>query len=135
MNIYKKYDRSYWHMKPEVELLYQRMINAETVRDTLKLRLSAINAQHDELAQRFTMKRLVELKSMDYKDYLRTPEWQERRDKALHQANGRCQRCGNYRDLQVHHKTYERKGEELPQDLIVLCRDCHEKEHGLAVNL
>lgn len=28
--------------------------------------------------------------------------------------------------LHVHHRTYERLGEELPEDLVVLCEVCHE---------
>ena len=44
----------------------------------------------------------------------------------------KCERCGSKKDLQVHHKTYKRKGHELPGDVELLCKTCHEKEHGLA---
>jgi hypothetical protein len=29
----------------------------------------------------------------------------------------------------VHHRSYDRKGFEAPQDLIVLCDDCHLRHH------
>jgi hypothetical protein len=32
-------------------------------------------------------------------------------------------------DLQVHHRTYERRGAELADDLVVVCRQCHEIHH------
>jgi len=31
--------------------------------------------------------------------------------------------------LHVHHKTYERRGEERTSDLVAICLDCHGKEH------
>jgi len=33
--------------------------------------------------------------------------------------------------LDVHHKTYENYGDERPEDLVVLCRSCHQKVHGV----
>lgn len=33
--------------------------------------------------------------------------------------------------LQVHHRTYERLGAELPGDLQVLCPECHRSVHGI----
>lgn len=70
--------------------------------------------------------RLQELKSMPYYDYLRTEEWQERRKKALKRAGFRCQVCNIYGvRLNVHHRTYERRGEEDNKDLITLCKNCH----------
>lgn len=42
-----------------------------------------------------------------------------------------CNRCGEYGN-DVHHKTYERTGgDELMDDLEVLCRDCHEAHHSV----
>jgi hypothetical protein len=74
--------------------------------------------------------RVRQLRAMPYKEYLRTPEWRARRQRALEAAEHRCQldrrHSGN---LDVHHNTYERRGEERPGDLIVLCRGCHRKHH------
>jgi DNA-directed RNA polymerase subunit RPC12/RpoP len=73
--------------------------------------------------------RLVALGRMPYTDYLKTPEWQERRQRALKTAGYRCQACGSGRALQVHHRTYVRRGQELNKDLLVLCGDCHSVFH------
>jgi 5-methylcytosine-specific restriction endonuclease McrA len=37
----------------------------------------------------------------------------------------RCERCGSTRDLELHHKTYDRLGRELLSDLELLCSGCH----------
>jgi 5-methylcytosine-specific restriction endonuclease McrA len=60
-----------------------------------------------------------------YAEYLKSPQWQERRKRALRLADGRCQVCSNpARD--VHHNTYERLGRELDRDLIAVCGRCHD---------
>jgi hypothetical protein len=69
------------------------------------------------------------LRTMPYPDYLLTPEWAERRRGALRRADHACQTCGAGGRLHVHHRTYERRGEEPPDDLLVLCRDCHLAVH------
>lgn len=65
--------------------------------------------------------------------YLNTPYWTRYvRPFALDCADHKCERCGAYNvSLDVHHKTYERLGFEAPEDLEVLCRDCHNKAHGV----
>ena len=71
------------------------------------------------------------LKSMNYKDYLKTEHWMKIRIKSLNNAKYSCQICNNKKcQLDVHHKTYERRGEEKYNDLIVLCRDCHSLFHS-----
>ncbi len=61
-----------------------------------------------------------------YDEYLDSPTWQTKRQEALGRAGHKCQLCGATNRLDVHHNTYERLGNELPADLIVLCRSCHE---------
>ena len=48
----------------------------------------------------------------------------------LIRAGGACEDCGRRRTLQVHHLTYDRYGHEEPTDVLMLCRDCHERRHG-----
>lgn len=69
---------------------------------------------------------LEELHTMPYYDYLKTPEWDARRKRSLRKAGYCCQVC-NAKGvrLNVHHRTYERRGYEDDRDLIVLCADCH----------
>lgn len=69
------------------------------------------------------------LGAMPYWEYLNTPEWQNRRKLKLKDAGYRCQLCNSDGTLDVHHRTYENRGNEPLSDLIVLCRPCHERFH------
>lgn len=71
------------------------------------------------------------LANMPYDEYMKSPEWITKRKKALTKAGYRCSKCHTQNYLNVHHKTYERRGHERQEDLVVLCRKCHEKAHGL----
>jgi hypothetical protein len=67
-----------------------------------------------------------------YYDYLKSDQWQLKRKSMLWFAGNRCQICnvaGVRMTLDVHHRTYERIGHELPSDLFVLCRACHRTFH------
>jgi 5-methylcytosine-specific restriction endonuclease McrA len=65
-------------------------------------------------------------------EYREQKEWKVRRTEALTRAGYRCQTCGSCdTTLDVHHNTYENYGDERPQDLVVLCRSCHQKVHGI----
>lgn len=58
--------------------------------------------------------------------YLRSAHWKATAHEARLRAGNRCQVCGcTNRPLDVHHRTYEHLGHELPGDLIVCCRACH----------
>ena len=57
--------------------------------------------------------------------YMNSREWQLRRRRVLELANGECKRCGRNLDLQVHHRTYLRRFNELDSDLVALCDGCH----------
>lgn len=65
-----------------------------------------------------------DLRTMPYEQYLQTPHWQAVREAAIAYA-GRCQVCDSAESLQVHHRRYDRLGEECPADVTVLCRLCH----------
>jgi len=74
--------------------------------------------------------RLRDLRAMPYREYLQTPEWQARRARHLKSAGFRCQVCNAVGvQLDVHHRTYERRGSEYFKDLIALCRTCHKLFH------
>lgn len=91
---------------------------------------------------------------LSYREYLATEAWGNRRAAALTAAGHRCQVCntpdgesehhraqreigqGLWVDngpvqhrLHVHHRTYERFGNEDAGDLVVLCEACHEVFH------
>ena len=88
-------------------------------------REAAWKVQHEQMQQRER-----KLRTMPYREYLLTPEWQERRKAALKRAGYKCQVCNRSRQLHTHHRTYERRGVELARDLIVLCDECHALYHG-----
>ncbi len=72
----------------------------------------------------------VDLKTIPYPEYLKTYHWAQTRDAALERAGHRCQVCNKTKSLNVHHRTYARRGNERPDDLTVLCRRCHELFHS-----
>lgn len=73
-----------------------------------------------------SMTRTAYLAEMPYREYLQTPEWKETAKRKRQQAGKRCQVCNaSGVQLDVHHRTYENRGHELDEDLIVLCHECH----------
>lgn len=84
------------------------------------------------MAGELSVDRVTELRTLPYEQYLQTVEWRQRRNRALARAAWRCQGagCDSQRELQVHHRTYERLGAELDEDLEVLCGRCHRAEHA-----
>lgn len=74
-------------------------------------------------------KRIQDPRTMPYEEYLLTPEWQEKRKQVLDHAKHRCQICNSSESLNVHHRTYERRGNEDLADLTVLCKNCHSQFH------
>lgn len=71
------------------------------------------------------------LKMLPYQAYLETDHWKALREKTLDRDGRACRLCGSTEDLNVHHRTYERIGCELPMDVITLCRGCHAKFHSM----
>ncbi len=65
----------------------------------------------------------------EYRAYLRSEGWKQRRQAALDRARGFCEDCGARGSFDVHHRTYKRKGNELPKDLVAVCRECHQERH------
>jgi hypothetical protein len=69
--------------------------------------------------------------TQEYRDYLDSPEWKEKRLNAMTVSGNRCEACGSAQEMQVHHLTYARIFKEPLEDLMPLCRRCHEgiEEH------
>jgi len=65
-----------------------------------------------------------------HRAYLDSPVWAKKKEERLLLAQYRCDDCGAVNGLQVHHETYERyPGQELMDDLAVVCPGCHAKRH------
>lgn len=65
-----------------------------------------------------------------YKKYLGSNEWKNIRNKRLERDGFKCVCCGAAANLEVHHTTYDRIGNENIEDLITLCKDCHKAIHN-----
>jgi 5-methylcytosine-specific restriction endonuclease McrA len=66
---------------------------------------------------------------VDYEKYLRSAKWRNISAAMKKYVNFTCQSCKvkfHPGELDVHHRTYDRLGNERPSDLQVLCRsNCH----------
>lgn len=65
---------------------------------------------------------------VDYKTYIHSEAWHRKAEAAKRRAGYRCQVCNRSKDevtLDAHHRTYANLGHERPEDVTVLCRDCH----------
>jgi hypothetical protein len=72
-----------------------------------------------------------DLRSMPYAEYLQSEHWQALRTQAIAHYGDTCVLCDR-KPVQVHHRTYARRGAERLTDLIVLCDDCHDSYHARA---
>lgn len=64
-----------------------------------------------------------------HRQYLNSPLWKKVRLSAIKHYGEICAKCGEHGN-DVHHLTYDRVGgDELLEDLQVLCRECHEAIH------
>lgn len=67
---------------------------------------------------------------ISYLEYLKSPTWHNIRSAALEHYGTNCAKCNQY-GTDVHHLIYpDIRGEESMEDLMVLCRDCHEAIHS-----
>lgn len=64
-----------------------------------------------------------------YQNYMLSPEWTAKREKVLIFWGHRCALCNSPIKVEVHHRTYDRLGQELLTDLVPLCDECHGRHH------
>jgi hypothetical protein len=68
---------------------------------------------------------------LEYRQYLKSTEWQDKRSVALMRTSGACQYCGDLAQ-HVHHVRYPKMfGDEHPDSLIPVCGRCHKTSHGI----
>lgn len=66
-----------------------------------------------------------------YSVRLDSESWKKIREKAIVNADHKCQLCNSDLNLVVHHRTYSRMGTPNEnKDLVVLCQKCHKQYHG-----
>ena len=69
-----------------------------------------------------------------YYAYLKSKAWADLKLDIIHLRGQKCERCGSKRSLRflhLHHLTYDRLYDELPEDLELICAGCHSVEHGI----
>jgi 5-methylcytosine-specific restriction endonuclease McrA len=80
-------------------------------------------------AEEVTMSNPAHSRVAAYHWYLGSAFWRERREFILERASHICEKCGKRRATEVHHLTYIRVFQELPSDLVALCKPCHAEIH------
>ncbi len=67
-----------------------------------------------------------------YNYYIKSEQWRIKRTEILKSRGKVCEVCGqNLTNIpaHVHHKTYNNLGDEHPNDLLIVCEDCHKAIH------
>lgn len=111
--------------------LYASQINAVLGRyevKKIKFWVLPVRRKRSSQEQESSPERLIELRTMPYQQYLDSPEW-KKKSREKRNSNPQCQLCNFPNKLHVHHRTYERRGQEDDSDLTVLCAECHELFH------
>lgn len=65
----------------------------------------------------------------DYELYLKSKEWEQRRQEYFTKNGYKCSVCSSQHIIQLHHLNYNRLGYEKDGDLICLCSECHKLLH------
>lgn len=65
--------------------------------------------------------------SAEYTEYMRSDKWRALCREVYAERGHVCEMCGrDDRKTEMHHKTYDRLGHELKEDLMIVCaEDCH----------
>jgi len=72
----------------------------------------------------------------EYMAYICSPEWKAFKRRIIAERGAFCEECGKApATLDLHHLTYVRLFHELPEDVKLLCRTCHEVADALRKGL
>lgn len=77
-----------------------------------------------------------------YDEYMKSHDWRVRSEMFKQHKKYTCEQCGltagdmfahggGKLSLHVHHKHYRSLGNEMPQDVEILCTLCHKQRHSL----
>lgn len=65
-----------------------------------------------------------------YEAYINSPKWKMFRRGVIKVRGNKCEDCSiPGPGLHLHHLTYERLGNEIPEDVTLLCEPCHQERH------
>ena len=71
----------------------------------------------------------TKLPKLKYHQYIKSKLWRDRRFKYFKDNKKECQACTSSLRIALHHISYQRLGNELDDDLIPLCWECHGEYH------
>lgn len=89
------------------------------------------NLEYTELHKSIPQKHFY----LRYLDYLQSNKWNLKRNEILKRDNYKCKKCMTNINLQIHHLNYNNLYNESNDELITLCKNCHENEHKNKPNL
>ena len=113
-----------------IELLNNMKLNGKKAKS--KTSQKQKNAKRKKENKRKEQKEANRRKHMPYNEYLQSEYWKHVKIKVLKRDHYHCVKCRRKSNLNIHHLTYQNRGNELKHlhDLITLCRKCHEKIHN-----
>ncbi len=123
------------HAYREVESIIDNLIEQHKAnKEQLLSYIREIEAKEEtKMVKRTNRYSLRKEAGIDYYEYIKSKAWREKAEEAKARAGNRCQVCNRSRaevQLDAHHRTYERLGNELPEDITILCRECHQLYEG-----
>jgi len=68
---------------------------------------------------------------LTYEEYMKSDEWAERKNLYFSTHIRICAACGSDKYIDLHHTTYSSKGFEKDDDLVALCKTCHDQYHAI----
>lgn len=75
------------------------------------------------------IKQLMFISAKDKLEYMQSEKWKALKLSRLRIAQNKCESCGSPYNLHLHHITYERLTQELIEDVVLLCKSCHQRQH------
>lgn len=141
--LYEEFDSNGWrNRKGEVTKSWAALVAAKNgvicqQRKNDKLMLLGLPRKKKRESKQKLQQRIAKAKTrivkMNYDEFLQDERWLSFRKFTFAIRGCKCEKCGSYERLQVHHIKYKdglRPWEYTCNDVVVLCRDCHAKIHG-----
>lgn len=88
-----------------------------------------MQAEYDRKQRMIASSNGDDLINMPYRLYLKTRYWLDFRKQVKEHYNHTCAKCGSVGNTDAHHVTYDNKGNETFEDIVLLCRSCHDELH------
>lgn len=97
-----------------------------------ELKFGHPRVMHERIGKRAIKRRLPDpsvTHPETYREYLASAKWKDFKLSLIRLRGNRCEVCNLSGRLDGHHITYARLGNELPEDVMLLCRSCHDLQH------